>query len=120
MINFEELEALAPYCAFCDRSPADVELLDKDAPDYAEQKAELESLVLVADMLGNHWCQQHRHLHKVMMWGARHGYPELHCEPYVILSGAEYWQIQIAGSKDENIGYLAEGYIDILESEKAS
>lgn len=131
----------APFCAFCRLGSDLLNLLEDDDP----RMAKLENLKLYADVLGNHWCEEHWHRGRVINWGKKHGWPLLNLrngtiggnveshvdftQPLLVLwmvariipSGIDSWYHWFVTSENEEVGYLAEGIIDQLENkEKAS
>ncbi len=133
-----DLENLAPFCAFCGLSFDLLDCLLSDDP----KMAKLENLKLYADVLGNHWCEDHWYRGKVINWGKKHGWPVLNLQNGVvggdieehvdftqellvlsmirriIPSGVDSWFNWFVTSKNEEVGYLAEAIIDLLESEE--
>lgn len=121
-------EDLIPFCAFCDLGSELLELLEDDDP----RMIRLEDLKLYADVLGNHWCEDHRHLGRVINWGARHKWPLLSLrdgtigckdknDVYIIPGGKDCWYGCLVANRNIDVGYLVEAVIDMLESEdKAS
>lgn len=124
----DDIDFDSPFCAFCLQTltPADV---------------------AHRDCCGNQWCEEHAHRGRVIDWGKRNGWPELDCGPhilpdgvvpegtkvwevlagakqrtikYLIPSGAFYWQMMLAGSKDEVIGYLAEAAIEYIDQQRGA
>lgn len=114
-----------PLCAFCLKGPDLVDILMNDDP----QIGELEPMKLTQDVLGNYWCEDHQHIKKVMNWGSRHGWPHLDLkngtvgivdekEVAVIPAGAHWWHMCLVANSNIEIGYLAEGAIDFLDSQE--
>lgn len=103
---------LPPFCVFCFK-----------CPDYTEHL-----IKLYRDVLGNYWCEEHKHIGKVIDWGSRQNWPLLNLkdgtvgtnsdEVAVIPAGAYWWYVCLVANRNIEIGYLAEGAIDFLDSQQ--
>ena len=112
------------FCAYCFKSPLDADLL----PDGDALIEEYEQVRLYRDALENYWCEGHKHLGKVIDWGSRHNWPLLNLkdgtvginsdEVAVLPAGAYWWQKCLVVNRNPEIGYLAEGVIDFLDSQQ--
>jgi hypothetical protein len=80
------------------------------------------------DAIGFPWCAEHEHHGRVLSWGYRHGFPELHFDSYAISAGEHSWWIAVTLSANNSVNQGNEGfmwialiYIEYLDSQgKAS
>ena len=77
---------------------------------------------VMKDAVGFPWCAEHEHHGKVMTWGRRHGYPELHFDRHVLGPGEFVWWFAVRGTTqnsfdkgDEAFMWAALIYVEYLD-----
>lgn len=81
------------------------------------------SPTVMKDAIGFPWCAEHEQHGKVMTWGRRHGYPELHFDRYGLGPSEHGWWIPVVASAANSINkgneefmWAALIYIEYLDS----
>jgi hypothetical protein len=76
-----------------------------------------EKKVVVRDVLGIGWCEDHEHHGRLINWLEAHDWPYLQCDPYIISPGK--WsavQLIMFGEGDDRV-WFALAFIEYLETE---